>query len=191
MPRCLTVAGFFAQLRPRALTAEQLRPPSRAVPNYLLLAAGNLTGTCGEVLTTRGAPSGAWLFSVSISRMNFSASMGVASLIVSRRQSNYGPRWGDPGAVCLPAANGDQRQTGYYYLSIRSRSCYCAPMICFLAPEARILFFLVREPIDERQRAEAFPKPFQVLTLPIRARLAPQFRDLLGGPRVDQHVADD
>ena len=40
------------------------------------LAAGNLTGTCGELLTIRGAPS--WLFSVSISRMNFSASMGVA-----------------------------------------------------------------------------------------------------------------
>jgi len=31
-----------------------------------LLAAGNLTGTCGEVLTTRGPPSGeAWLFRVS------------------------------------------------------------------------------------------------------------------------------
>ena len=47
-----------------------------------MLAAGNLIGTCGEGLTTRGAPSGeAWLFSVSISRMNFSASMGVASLV--------------------------------------------------------------------------------------------------------------
>ena len=43
------------------------------------LAAGNLTGTCGETLTIRGTPSGeAWLFSVSISRMNFSASIGVA-----------------------------------------------------------------------------------------------------------------
>ena len=48
---------------------------------YLLLAAGNLTGTCGEVLTTRVPPPGeAWLFRVSNSRMNFSASMGVASL---------------------------------------------------------------------------------------------------------------
>ena len=36
------------------------------------------------MLTTRGAPSGeAWLFSVSISRMNFSASMGVASFVSS------------------------------------------------------------------------------------------------------------
>ena len=68
-----------ASIAPRALTAEQLRPLARS-PNYLLLAVGNLTGTCGEVLTTRGAPSGeAWLFSVSISRMNFSASIGVAS----------------------------------------------------------------------------------------------------------------
>ena len=31
---------------------------------------------------------------------------------------------------------GDLRQTGYYYLSIPSGSCYCAPMICVLVPEA-------------------------------------------------------
>ena len=30
---------------------------------------------------------------------------------------------------------GDLRQTGYYYLSIPSGSCYCAPMICVLAPD--------------------------------------------------------
>ena len=73
--------------------------------NYLLLAAGNLTGTCGEVLTTRGAPSGgAWLFSVSISRMNFSASMGVASLVSSGRAEQLRPPMGRSGGryACLP-----------------------------------------------------------------------------------------
>jgi hypothetical protein len=73
---------------------------------YLLLAAGNLTGTCGEVLTTRGAPSGgAWLFSVSISRMNFSASMGVASLICLGAEQLRPPLGAIRGPYALPAAN--------------------------------------------------------------------------------------
>ena len=74
---------------------------------YLLLAAGNLTGTCGEALTTRGVPSGeAWLFSVSISRMNFSASMGVASLVSSGRRAITTPDGAIRGPLCLPAAKG-------------------------------------------------------------------------------------
>jgi hypothetical protein len=67
----------YGAVRPRQPPSKY--GPSRAAPNYLLLAAGNLTGACGETLTIRGTPSGeAWLFSVSISRMNFSASIGVA-----------------------------------------------------------------------------------------------------------------
>jgi hypothetical protein len=70
------------------------------------LAAGNLTGTCGEVLTTRGAPS-AWLFSVSISRMNFSASMGVASLIRLGAEQLRPPRGRSGGRyACLPQIGG-------------------------------------------------------------------------------------
>src|SRR6478752_2281141 len=78
-------------------TASAVRSPS-----YLLVAAGNLTGTCGEALTTRGAPSGeAWLFSVSISRMNFSASMGVASLVSSGAEQLRPPVGRFPGAAML------------------------------------------------------------------------------------------
>jgi hypothetical protein len=78
--------------------------PLARSPNDLVLAAGNLTGTCGEVLTTRGAPSGeAWLFSVSISRMNFSASMGVASLVSSGLRAITAPAVGAGGRMhCLP-----------------------------------------------------------------------------------------
>ena len=48
---------------------------------YLRSPLGNLIGTCGELLTTLGLPSGlAWLLIVSMSRMNFSASMGLYSL---------------------------------------------------------------------------------------------------------------
>jgi hypothetical protein len=49
--------------------------------------------------------------------------------------SNYGSRWGDPGAVilCLPQMGLNSRQV-IYYLSIPSGSCYCRPMICALAP---------------------------------------------------------
>ena len=43
--------------------------------------AGSLTGMWREVLTTRGLPSGwLWLLIVSRSKMNFSASMCVASM---------------------------------------------------------------------------------------------------------------
>ena len=74
-----------------------------AVPNYLLLADGNLTATCGEVLTTRGAPSDeAWLFSVSINSMNFSASMGVASLSAEQLRPPLGAI---RGPYALPVAN--------------------------------------------------------------------------------------
>jgi hypothetical protein len=67
------------------------------------LAADNLTGTCGEALTTRGVPSGeVWLFSVSISRMNFSASMGVASLSAEQLRPPLGAI---RGPYALPAAN--------------------------------------------------------------------------------------
>jgi hypothetical protein len=45
---------------------------------------------------------------------------------------NYGPRWGDPGAVMLACRKlGDLQQTKHYYPSIPCRSCYCAPMIAF------------------------------------------------------------
>ena len=72
------------------------------------LAAGNLTGTCGEVLTTHGAPAGeAWLFSVSISRMNFSASMGVASLICFGAEQLRPPLGAIRGPyACLPQIGG-------------------------------------------------------------------------------------
>jgi hypothetical protein len=42
--------------------------------------SGSLTGMWGEVLTTRGLPSVLWLLIVSRSKMNFSASMCVASM---------------------------------------------------------------------------------------------------------------
>ena len=107
MPRCLTVAGFFAQLRPRALYAEQLQPPSRAVPQ--LLVAGGLQfdrDVRGGAHYPRGSV-GAWLFSVSISRMNFSASMGVASLILSRRRAITAPDGAIRGPyACLPQIGG-------------------------------------------------------------------------------------
>ena len=64
------IAGVFHRLRPRALTAEQLRPP-----------AGLISG--GRMLACR--------------------------------------KWG-------------QQQTGYWYLSIPSGSCYCRPTICALVP---------------------------------------------------------
>jgi hypothetical protein len=70
------------------------------------LAADNLTGTCGEALTTRGVPSGeVWLFSVSISRMNFSASMGVASLIRLGTEQLRPPLGAIRGPYALPVAN--------------------------------------------------------------------------------------
>ena len=62
------------------------------------LAADNLTGTCGDVLTTQTPSGEAWLFSISISRMNFSASMGGAS---SRCRAITAPARSDPGAVCF------------------------------------------------------------------------------------------
>ena len=39
-----------------------------------------------------------------------------------------------PGGRMLASRKWGQRQTGYYYLSIPSGSCYCRPMICALAP---------------------------------------------------------
>ena len=49
------------------------------------LGLGSLTGTCGEVLTTRGLPSGwVWLLRVSNSRKNFSASTALPPEIPSR-----------------------------------------------------------------------------------------------------------
>jgi Protein of unknown function (DUF2924) len=42
----------------RVQNAVELRAQARPPGTEFLLAAGNLTGTCGEVLTTRGAPSG-------------------------------------------------------------------------------------------------------------------------------------
>jgi hypothetical protein len=52
-----------------------------SVPRRPHLAPGNCMGTCREVLTTRGLPS-AWalLLRVSSRRMNFSASISVASI---------------------------------------------------------------------------------------------------------------
>jgi hypothetical protein len=51
---------------------------------YFPLSLGSLIGTCREVLTTLGLPSG-WVrrMAVSSSRMNFSASMCVASLTIT------------------------------------------------------------------------------------------------------------
>jgi hypothetical protein len=49
---------------------------SRAPLSYL--AVGSFTGTCGEVLTIRGLPSGwVWLLRVSNTRKNFSASKAL------------------------------------------------------------------------------------------------------------------
>ncbi|WP_194469165.1 hypothetical protein [Bradyrhizobium sp. CCBAU 51753] len=53
----------------------------------LYFPRGSVTGTCGEVLTTRGLPSGlrGWPLSrVSRYKKNFSASMGVALVVYSR-----------------------------------------------------------------------------------------------------------
>jgi hypothetical protein len=66
---------------PRANTTWRCRRaavPAATERHYR--AAGNFTGTCGEVLTTRVLPSGSeWFLSVSSRRKNFSASMVVAS----------------------------------------------------------------------------------------------------------------
>ncbi len=71
--------------------------------------------------------------------------MGVASLIVSA-SSNYGPRWGDPGAVSLARRKlGDLRPTKHYYLSIRSGSCYGPPMFCVVVPVTSVLR---EQPVD-------------------------------------------
>jgi hypothetical protein len=61
--------------------------------------------------------------------------------------SNYDPRWGRyPGAAMLACRKlGELRQTKHYYLGIPSRSCYCVPMFCVLAPEARIFDLLLPE----------------------------------------------
>jgi hypothetical protein len=67
--------------RPAAIPS----PPAADFPDrrpYFPLSLGSLIGTCREVLTILGLPSG-WvrLMTVSRRRMNFSASMGVASLM--------------------------------------------------------------------------------------------------------------
>ena len=68
----------------RCAPTGRIRQPElrrRQSGRYLPIPAGNLTGICGDVLTTLVLPSGwAWLLSVSRSRKNFSASMSVYSL---------------------------------------------------------------------------------------------------------------
>ena len=66
---------------------------------------------------------------------------------------NYGPRWGDPGAVMLACRKlGDLQQTKHYYPSIPSGSCYCAPMICVLVPQGRAARWPRLSRNDQRHR---------------------------------------
>src|SRR6476661_9255050 len=72
--------------------------------------------------------------------MNFSASMGGTRLIRyslcgNKQPSNDGPRGRSGGRRLACRGWGSERQTGYFYLSIPSGSCYNVSMICALAPQ--------------------------------------------------------
>src|SRR6476661_842135 len=71
--------------------------------------------------------------------MNFSASMGGTRLIRyslcgNKQPSNDGPRGRSGGRRLACRGWGSERQTGYFYLSIPSGSCYNVSMICALLP---------------------------------------------------------
>jgi hypothetical protein len=84
---------FWSGRRDAALSTASspglLRPGGDcAAAGCVMVAFGGLIGTRGEVLTTRGLPSEAWLMTVSSIRKNFSASI-VASDVPSTSLITY------------------------------------------------------------------------------------------------------